>query len=178
MEAAAWLTGCLTLTVTAGVIPFVLTRLPYVPSSHFARSLLREAISKYGIEKKMFVDLGAGNGVVVQEAAQLGFQTCIGVERNPWLALAASIRCASISKVNVVQGDIFRFALGKADVVYIYGSLNMMELLSEKLIQEMKPGSILISNTFALPNRITQGQGAFVLLEKMKLLRIYRRESP
>jgi hypothetical protein len=47
--------------------------------------------------------------------------------------------------------DLWKTKLHRYDVVTVYGLPSIMERLGHKLEQELKPGSIVVSNVFEIP---------------------------
>ena len=63
-----------------------------------------------------------------------------------WLRAALGARSCRIS-----WGDFHDLDLGRYDVVYAYLSPAAMHELSQKAKREMRAGTLLISNSFAIP---------------------------
>ena len=68
----------------------------------------------------------------------------------PWLWSMGIARLAGHQRVTFVRRNFFDTELGEADVVLCYLFPGAMERLSKRLTQ-LKPGSVIISNTFRLP---------------------------
>ena len=102
---------------TVGLL-FVLTALfgaPYVPS--LRKEVKLAFIELYPIRPTdVVVDLGAGDGKVLMEAARLGAH-CYGVELNPLLALIAKLRLGSAGRVAVA--NMWSYQL-PGDVTLVY----------------------------------------------------------
>ena len=106
---------------------------------------------------KKFVDLGSGDGRVVFRAAREGiFQKSVGYEINPalhmWVKFRQMITPKYWSSTQFYLGDLWKVKLHHYDVVAVYGLYPIMERLGKKLQQELKPGSIVVSNVFEIPN--------------------------
>lgn len=69
----------------------------------------------------------------------------------PWLFLLLRVRVSGLKNIEVVRRDFFRDDLGKAAVVVCYLYPRGMIRLSTKLRSELTPGTVVVSNTFALP---------------------------
>lgn len=98
------------------------------------------------------IDLGSGDGSVVIEAARNGAQA-IGVEINPflvWYSRWRIKRAGLKTSATIVRGDFRHYPLSDADVVFLYLWPSTIEKLKEKLSQELKPGSRIISNGFPI----------------------------
>ena len=103
------------------------------------------------------IDLGAGDGRLLKEAVRAcpGIHA-IGIELVPtiWLLgwiklrLSKSGRTVAWKMQNVMHTD-----MSKADVVFLYVLPRMMERLEEKFNSELRPGTVVISNTFTFPGK-------------------------
>ena len=103
-----------------------------------------------------FVDLGSGDGRVVFRAAREGiFNESVGYEINPTLHIFACLRKMATPKywsnTKFRMGDLWRTDLSRYDVVAVYGLSPIMDRLGSKLKDELRPGSIVISNVFSIP---------------------------
>lgn len=100
-----------------------------------------------------FVDLGCGPGGVLASLARAcpagRYQ---GIESAPLpyaLAWLRALLAGGAYRVN--WGDFAGLDLGRYDVVYAYLSPAAMSELWQKARREMRSGSLLISNSFAIP---------------------------
>lgn len=103
-----------------------------------------------------FVDLGSGDGRVVFRAAREGlFKESVGYEINPTLHIFACLRKMITPKywpnTKFRMGDLWRTDLSRFDVVAVYGLSPIMDRLGSKLKDELRPGSIVVSNVFSIP---------------------------
>lgn len=129
-------------------------RVPFfLSSSKIEDCLSRLLEGQFGGAPRV-IDLGCGSGGLVNHlqrslpAAQVeGIESAI----VPWL-LAKVRSLLSGGKVRVYFGDFWKLDLGSYDVVYAYLSPEPMPRLWQKVVNEMKPGSLFISNTFAVPD--------------------------
>ncbi|WP_051710524.1 class I SAM-dependent methyltransferase [Andreprevotia chitinilytica] len=99
-----------------------------------------------------FIDLGAGTGTALAWLARHRPDVCsTGIEFAwlPWLIGRLRLRRRDI---RWLRGDLFALPLADYDVVYAYLSPAPMARLWRKARAEMKPGAILISNSFAIPD--------------------------
>ncbi len=116
------------------------------------------------------VDLGAGDGKIPIAAARQFGARAWGIEYNKDLAALAqrnAQRAGVAERVRIVHGDIFKEDFSKATVVTMY----LLEELNAQLrptILAMKPGTRVLSNTFAMGDwepdqviRVTNGTGYF-----------------
>jgi len=100
-----------------------------------------------------FLDMGCGLGGVLSSLARtrpLGQYH--GIESAPLPFLVSRLRAITGSgRCCVTWGDYGDLDLGRYDVVYAYLSPAAMSDVWRKASAEMRPGSLLISNSFAVP---------------------------
>lgn len=126
----------------------------YVPSKPEAidsmLTLLRQALHQQ--QKATMVDLGSGDGRVVEAFCQAGYEG-YGFEINPLLVRKARQRLqkSGIDPQSIISESYWDYDLGDFDVVVIYGITYIMDDLAQKLLTELKPGSLVLSNYFELP---------------------------
>jgi hypothetical protein len=100
-----------------------------------------------------FIDVGCGfGGVVSSVGRERPTLECLGLE-TAWLPyLVSRLRCGlSPNQAAVARRDLWTHDLSGADVVYAYLSPVPMERLWRKVLAEMRPGTLFISNSFAVP---------------------------
>jgi hypothetical protein len=97
-------------------------------------------------------DLGAGTGgllrVLAQERPAGRF---VGVEHAPLPYLAGRLAGRSLPNLSIEHGDLWRRPLTEFDVVYAFLAPPPMPRLWHKAIAEMRPGTLLVSNSFPVP---------------------------
>lgn len=100
-----------------------------------------------------FIDLGCGlGGLIAFIGAKRPDARVDGVETAPLPFLASLVRGWLGSwNGSVVWGDLWRLDLSTYDVAHAYLSPVPMPALWEKVCREMRPGSLLLSNSFAIP---------------------------
>ena len=147
----------LTLIVVFVVAIFLVTGLtgaPYVPT---LKPGLRKALTDlYKIsEKDLLLDLGAGDGVVLEEAAKLGAKA-LGVELNPILTLIMKRRFRKNKNVTVKCRNFYRFKFPKeTTVVYTFAVSLHIKPIYKKIKKEatrLNKTLYFISNAFDLPD--------------------------
>lgn len=99
----------------------------------------------------LVIDLGSGDGKILQIAARKGYKT-IGYEINPILWLQSSIRLRRYPRAKVKLKSFWYADVSEADLVFTFLATRYMPKLEDKLEREMKPGSYFASYVFALPN--------------------------
>jgi hypothetical protein len=97
-------------------------------------------------------DLGAGlGGPMVGLARMRPDAVVVGVEAGPLPWLVCSLRALARSNARVIYGNIFRHDLADYHLVYAFLSPEPMLRLWDKVCSEMQPGTVFVSNTFAVP---------------------------
>ena len=146
-------------------LPPVLQRrgAPYLPTFksklNVMFDLVRVQIQQQNRDSRrnlQFVDLGSGDGRVVFRAAREGlFEKSVGYEINPTLHMFAQARKLATPKywqtTRFHCRDLWKIQLNTYDVVAVYGLAPIMDRLGAKMKEELKPGSIIVSNVFEIP---------------------------
>lgn len=101
-----------------------------------------------------FIDLGCGCGGLLKNLSDAQSNGCYyGIEAAPLPYLVSLLRNITFaSKCTIKWGDFWKNDLAQYDVVYAYLSPVPMKSLWKKARQEMRPGSIFISNSFIIPD--------------------------
>lgn len=97
------------------------------------------------------LDLGCGLGGVVRALDGEG-RRASGVENAPAVYLVARILSLLTGKGEIRRGNLWKTDVSQEDVVYAFLSPTPMAALWQKLSAEMKPGSLFVSNSFAVPD--------------------------
>jgi cyclopropane fatty-acyl-phospholipid synthase-like methyltransferase len=100
---------------------------------------------------EILYDLGCGDGRIILMAAENYGANSIGVEVNPILAGYARLKVRKKkleSRSRVIQSNLFKVDLRKADVVTLYLSQYANNRLEGKLEKELKPGARVVSYVF------------------------------
>lgn len=124
---------------------------PYVPSPDTAVSaMLREA----GVGPSDFViDLGSGDGKIVRTAALVFGARGFGVEIQDHLVKLSneSAKKEGIAdRVKFMKQDLFKTDISQATVLTMYLLPNTVNMLKDKLLSELKPGTRVVSHDYAL----------------------------
>jgi SAM-dependent methyltransferase len=100
-----------------------------------------------------FVDLGCGTGTVLARLCQrFPLASFTGVEVAPLpLAIGWLRSLLTGSRYRMSRQDLWKCDLASHDVVYAFLSPVPMADLWRKAVTEMRPGTLFISNTFAVP---------------------------
>jgi len=128
------------------------TGAPFVPSKKSAsEAMIRFAKIKAGTR---VYDLGSGDGRLLLMSAKQGARA-VGFEINPYLVLLTRLKALfghSRGSVSVSWANLWKAPLSDADVVFVYLLPWRMEELAAKLTRDVKPETLIISNSFIFPN--------------------------
>jgi SAM-dependent methyltransferase len=122
---------------------------PYVPTTDEAvQAMLKLADVK---KTDIVYDLGCGDGRIVIAAAKTYGAHAVGIDINPMRIAEAreNAKVAGVENlVRFVEGDLFEADIHEASVVtlFLLSSVNLK--LRPKLLQDLKPGTRIVSNTF------------------------------
>ncbi len=99
------------------------------------------------------VDLGAGTGGLLRRLAQARPDARFtGIEHAPLPYLAARLNARGLGNLVIERNDLWRRPLADQDVVFAFLSPRVMPRLREKARAEMRPGSLLVSSSFPVPD--------------------------
>ena len=144
-----WLSVVLVLFLVYG--GGIVTRVPLYLSNMAACVALADLIRE--LPAPQAVDLGAGFGGPMRHLGAI-FPTgsFTSVEASPLTCLGAwFLAWGSPGRVRVRWGDLWGEPLGRYDLVYVFLSPAPMPKLWDKVQAELRPGAILVSNTFPVP---------------------------
>lgn len=122
---------------------------PYVPTTEQAVT----AMLKLGEVKKadILYDLGCGDGRIVIAAAKQFGARGVGIDIDPQRILEAKANAKKEGVEDLVRfeiGDLFEAKFGEATVVTLFLLPNINLKLRPKLLEQLKPGTRVVSNTF------------------------------
>lgn len=134
--------------------------LPLSPSSRRVRRTLEELLPAAEAGKSFsFMDIGSGmGGVLTHLAAARPDGRYFGVENAPllyWLS-RLRIKLGNSPNCHVLRGSLWSCDLAPYEVVFAYLSPLSMEQLWHKVKQEMRPGTLFVSNSFAVADHPPQ----------------------
>jgi len=99
------------------------------------------------------IDLGAGTGGLLRRLARARPDAQFtGIEHAPLPYLAARFNARGLHNLAIRRSDLWRESLGGTDVVYVFLSPRVMPRLWDKARAEMRPGTLLVSSSFPVPN--------------------------
>lgn len=138
------------LLMLASLLLHMWSGAPWVPSRRTTIDLmLNEAKLKRG---QTVVDLGCGDARLLIRAEKKFGTRGIGFEHDPIPYLCALFnKGLRTSNVTIKFKNFFNESLKNADVVFLYLGPEIQKKLAPKLKRELKPGTLIVSNTFHLP---------------------------
>ena len=98
------------------------------------------------------IDLGCGDGGLLARLASAR-PDCdfVGIEHAPLPWLLAKLRAAALPNLMIRRADFWQMPLAGYDLVYAFLSPAPMPRLWNKAAAEMRPGALLVSNSFPVP---------------------------
>lgn len=131
-------------------IPTLISGVPYYPTNPEVFEKIVELIPK---DKKIkFIDLGSGFGsLLLYIAKERPNVECVGVELSPLAWIVSKLRFLLKKNCTMRFQDIFAVDLSEFDFVYAFLAPGPMPKIWKKVSNEMRSGSMFISNTFSVP---------------------------
>lgn len=132
------------------------SQVPTLVSGFFERQKIIEVLKKdAGTRAAPYtvVDLGSGRGELTRGIARaLPQAQVLGLEWAYFPALQSRFfqRLFGLKNLEYRQGDFMAYNCSGAGVVVIYLNPKMAREVGEKLRRELKPGALVVSNTFPL----------------------------
>lgn len=124
---------------------------PYVPTDFKKiNQILKMGNLK---KKKLFIELGCGDGRVVRAAVKNYQVRGIGFDINPLLIYQAKILALIQTvqeNVDFYHQDIFNIDLTKADYIYLFLLPNLIKRLTAKFNKELRKNTLVISHGFKI----------------------------
>lgn len=100
------------------------------------------------------LDIGSGTGSFALTLARLRPDWQInGIETAPAPYALSRLLARKLSNLHFMRGDFWHHSLGDYDLVYAFLSPVPMPDLWRKARREMRPGSLLVSNSFDIPDQ-------------------------
>lgn len=176
--ASLGVTGCSTApkfeadaqtTTPAKPVQQVKTDVPYVPTPQPVVDAMLKLAKVNG--KDLIYDLGSGDGRIPITAAQKYGARGIGIDIDPERVKEAKQNLQSAGVGNLVQfrqQDLFKTDFSQASVVTLYLLPDINLKLRPKLLQELKPGTRIVSHAFDMgdwkPQQVQQVDGKTIYL--------------
>ncbi len=108
-------------------------------------------LASVGADDTLF-ELGSGDGRIIFMAAKEFGAKAVGIEADPvrvlWTLIWIRLKGLK-DQVSVLWGNFFKKDLSAASVVAIYQSTDINNRLKDKLMRELKPGTRVVSYSFA-----------------------------
>jgi len=126
---------------------------PYVPTPQSVVEAMLE-LAEVGPNDVVY-DLGSGDGRIVITAAKKYGCRAVGIEINPRRVQEAwekAEEAGVADRVKFIQGDMFKADIHEATVVTLYLLSSVNERLKPKLLEELKPGTRVVSHRFTMPD--------------------------
>ena len=124
---------------------------PYVPSP---QSVVADMLKIADVGPKDFViDLGSGDGRIVLTAAKVFGASGFGVEIKDDLVVKANqaARAEGIAdRVRFMKQDLFKTDISQATVLTMYLLPDTVNLLKDKFLAELRPGTRIVSHDYPL----------------------------
>ncbi|MDH3319917.1 MAG: SAM-dependent methyltransferase [Betaproteobacteria bacterium] len=143
---------------------------PYVPSP---QSVVSDMLKLAEVGPQDFViDLGSGDGRIVRTAALVFGARGFGVEiKDPLVrqSNAAAAREGIADRVKFIKADLFKTDISQATVLTMYLLPDTVNLLRDKLLAELRPGTRVLSHDYPLSGWIPEKYVQMDLEDKVKI---------
>jgi hypothetical protein len=130
---------------------------PYVPSP---QSVVTDMLKLADVSERDFViDLGSGDGRIVLTAAKVFGARGFGVEiqdKLVRLSNEAAQREGIADRVKFITQDLFKTDISQATVLTMYLLPNTVNMLKDKLLTELRPGTRILSHDYPLAGWIPE----------------------
>ena len=143
---------------------------PYVPSP---QSVVSDMLRYADVGSNDFlIDLGSGDGRIVLTAAKVFGARGFGVDIKEDLvrkANEAAQKEGIADRVKFVKQDLFKTDISPATVVTMYLLPDTVNMLKEKLLTELKPGTRIVSHDYPLTGWIPEKYVQMDLEDKIQI---------
>lgn len=133
--------------------PTIWTRVPFYRTTEPTVATLNSLIHNYKITSVL--DVGSGNGKVISllSRATPSPVKLHGIELSPLLWLISWVRSFVTPGTRYFLGSYWKHSFSTYECIYVFLSPQPMEELWRKACWEMKPGSLIISHQFRIPEK-------------------------
>ncbi len=143
---------------------------PFVPSPQ----IVVEDMLKFAkvTSNDYLIDLGSGDGRIVLTAAKVFGARGLGVDIRDDLVAAANEEAAKegvADRVRFVKQDLFKTDLSQATVLTMYLLPDAVNLLRDKLLAELRPGTRVLSHDYPLSGWLPEDWHKMDLAEKVPI---------
>jgi methyltransferase family protein len=143
---------------------------PYVPSP---QSVVSDMLRYADVSDKDFlIDLGSGDGRIVLTAAKVFGARGFGVEIKEDLVKRANEAAKQegvADRVKFIKADLFKTEISQATIITMYLLPDTVNLLKDKFLTELKPGTRIVSHDYPLTGWIPEKYVQMDLEEKVKI---------
>ncbi|UUX49554.1 class I SAM-dependent methyltransferase [Nisaea acidiphila] len=153
------------------------TGVPPMPSNPMARGAMFRLIPG-GAQPKTIYELGCGwGGIAFALAARFPDARVIAIELSPLPWAVCHVRRLFQPRPNleIRRGDFLRTDLSGGDLLFCYLMVAPMTALERKLSAELRPGALVIANSFALPGWVPEKTE---VVTEASYANIYRYRAP
>jgi SAM-dependent methyltransferase len=143
---------------------------PYVPSP---QSVVADMLKLAEIGPQDFViDLGSGDGRIVLTAAKVFGASGFGVEiKDELVKLSneAAKKEGVADRVKFIKADLFKTDISQATVLTMYLLPNTVNMLKDKLLAELRPGTKVLSHDYPLAGWVPEKYVQWDLEDKVQI---------
>jgi len=143
---------------------------PYVPSP---QSVVADMLRYADVNAKDFlIDLGSGDGRIVLTAAKVFGARGFGVEIKEDLVKRANESAKTqglADRVKFMKQDLFKTDISQASIITMYLLPDTVNLLKDKFIAELKPGTRIVSHDYPLTGWIPEKYVQMDLEDKVQI---------
>ena len=143
---------------------------PYVPSP---QSVVSDMLKIADVGPADFViDLGSGDGRIVLTAAKVFGASGFGVEIKDDLVIKSNLAARTeglADRVKFMKQDLFKTDISQATVLTMYLLPDTVNLLKDKFLAELKPGTRVISHDYPLTGWIPEKYVQMDLEDKVNI---------
>ncbi|HUQ76415.1 MAG TPA: methyltransferase domain-containing protein [Burkholderiales bacterium] len=143
---------------------------PYVPSP---QSVVADMLRYADVSASDFlVDLGSGDGRIVLTAAKVFGARGFGVEIKDDLVKRANEAASKeglADRVKFMKADLFKTDISQATVITMYLLPDTVNLLKEKFLTELRPGTRIVSHDYPLTGWIPEKYVQMDLEDKVQI---------
>jgi hypothetical protein len=143
---------------------------PYIPSP---QSVVSDMLRYAEVGPNDFlIDLGSGDGRIVRTAAKVFGARGFGVDIKESLVRQANEAAEQegiAERAKFYQRDLFKTDLSQATVVTMYLLPDTVNLLRDKFLAELKPGTRIVSHDYPLTDWLPEKDRVFDLQEKVAI---------
>jgi len=143
---------------------------PYVPSP---QSVVSDMLRYADVGPNDFlIDLGSGDGRIVLTAAKVFGARGFGVEIKEELvkrANEAAHKEGLADRVKFMKQDLFKTDISQASVITMYLLPDTVNLLKDKLLSELRPGTRIVSHDYPLTGWLPENYKQFDLEDKVQI---------